>query len=78
MLAAVFSEGLAVRLPNRETDEAYFVSVATIPHVMCALLLPPALAACIAALAMLIDEVRHRRSVDRALFNTAAPRAALD
>ena len=71
LLAAVFSEGLAVRLPNRETDEAYFVSVATIPHVMCALLLPPALAACIAGLAMLIDEVRHRRSVDRALFNTA-------
>ena len=77
LLAAVFSEGLAVRLPNRETEEAYFVSVATIPHVMCALLLPPALAAGIAALAMLIDELRHRRAVDRTLFNTASTACAV-
>jgi diguanylate cyclase (GGDEF)-like protein/PAS domain S-box-containing protein len=72
LLAAVLSEGLAVKVPNRDTDETYIVSVATIPHVMCALLLPPALAACIAGLAMLIDELRHRRPVDRLLFNTAS------
>ena len=38
---------------------------------MCALLLPPALAACIAGLAMLIEELRHRRPVSRVMFNTA-------
>ena len=71
LVAAIFSEGFAVSVPNRETEEVYIVSVATIPHVMCALLLPPALAACIAGLAMLVDELRHRRPVDRVLFNTA-------
>ena len=59
--------GYPIAKPKRPTA----VLVATIPHVMCAILLPPALAACIAGLAMPIDEVRHRRSVDRALSNTA-------
>jgi len=71
LLAAIFSEGLAVMVPDRETDDVSLVSVATIPHVMCALLLPPAVAVCIAGGAMFLDELRHRRPIDRALFNTA-------
>ena len=72
LVFAIFSERLAVEVPNRETDEVYTVSVATIPQIMCVLLLPPALGAGIASLAMLIDELRNRRSVARILFNTAA------
>jgi hypothetical protein len=72
LVFATLSERLAVWVPNRETDEAYVVSVATIPHMMCALLLPPPLAAAIAGLAMLTDEVLGRRPADRALFNTAS------
>jgi diguanylate cyclase (GGDEF)-like protein/PAS domain S-box-containing protein len=71
LLFATFSEALAVAVPDRDTSRVHTVSVATIPHVMCALLLPPLLASAIAGLAMLIDEARGRKSLAHAVFNTA-------
>ena len=71
LLFATFSEAFAVPVPDRDTARVHTVSVATIPHVMCALLLPPLLASAIAGLAMLIDEARGRQRWTHAIFNTA-------
>jgi diguanylate cyclase (GGDEF)-like protein len=56
---------------NGEDGGRYMVSVATIPHIASALLLPPALAAALAGAGMLVDEVRGRSPLPRLLFNVA-------
>jgi diguanylate cyclase (GGDEF)-like protein/PAS domain S-box-containing protein len=65
------SEAGAVPIPTRMEDEPYIVSIATIPHLACALLLPAPIAALVAGSAMLLDELRGRRGPSRVLFNTA-------
>jgi diguanylate cyclase (GGDEF)-like protein len=50
---------------------SYVVSVATIPHLAAALLLPPVVAAVLAGIAMLLDELRGRSPLPRLVFNVA-------
>jgi len=56
---------------NGEVGGRYLVSVATIPHIASVLLLPPALAAVLAGVGMLVDELRGRSPLPRLLFNVA-------
>jgi diguanylate cyclase (GGDEF)-like protein len=68
------SEAGRVELSHAAGDEAgnrYVVSVATIPHIASALLLPPALAATLAGASMLVDELRGRSPLPRLVFNVA-------
>ena len=74
-LVTLLSEAGRVELSHAASDDEdggrYVVSVATIPHIAAALLLPPALAAAIAGIAMLVDEMRGRSPLPRLLFNVA-------
>jgi diguanylate cyclase (GGDEF)-like protein len=68
------SEAGRVELSHAAGDEEgnrYVVSVATIPHIASALLLPPALAATLAGASMLVDELRGRSPLPRLVFNVA-------
>src|SRR6266516_468001 len=71
-VAAVVTERLAVPVPTDSPNGSYIVSVATIPHMACALLLPAPLAAAVAGGGMLLDELRSRRSPERIIFNVAS------
>jgi len=76
--AMLVSESAAVPVPvNTTTDRTYVVSIATVPHIAAALLLPPALAGGLAGLAMLIDELRSRRPVRPLVFNVASTTATV-
>jgi diguanylate cyclase (GGDEF)-like protein len=74
-IATLLSEAGRIEL-SRTSGEAeggrYVVSVATIPHLASALLLPPAAAAALAGVSMLVDELRGRSPLPRLLFNVAA------
>jgi diguanylate cyclase (GGDEF)-like protein len=72
LIAIILTERLAVPVPTDAADGSYIVSVATIPHMAGALLLPPPLAAGLAGVGMLVDEVRSRRTSARLIFNVAS------
>ncbi len=64
-LAAVLTDVWEVRMAVNRTT-----SVATIPHLAAALLLPPPVAAAVAGLAVLAVQALRRRPMERILFNT--------
>ncbi len=69
----VLTESAAVPVPvNTTTDRTYIVSIATVPHIAAALLLPPFLAGSLAGVAMLVDELRSKRPIQRLVFNVAS------
>jgi len=58
---------------TRESDEAgYGVSLATVPQLACALLLPAPIACLVSGATMLIDEFTSRSPVSRLAFNVAS------
>jgi diguanylate cyclase (GGDEF)-like protein len=67
--AMVLTEANAVELTRDSDESAYVVSIASLPQVAAALLLPPALAAALAGTAMLVDELRSKSPAPRLLFN---------
>jgi diguanylate cyclase (GGDEF)-like protein len=70
----LISEASPVELSGSAGDAErgrYVVSVASIPHLASALLLPPVLAAGLAGIGMLVDEVRGRSPLPRLVFNVA-------
>jgi diguanylate cyclase (GGDEF)-like protein len=72
--AILVSEAGSVELSHAAGSEdggRYIVSVATVPHVASALLLPPVVAALLAGAGMLVDELRGRSPLPRLLFNVA-------
>ena len=81
LLAAVLiAEAGAVEI-TRELDPhaqaGYALSIATIPHLAAALLLPPWAAALLGGLGMLIDEVRGRSPWPRLVFNVSVTGGSL-
>jgi diguanylate cyclase (GGDEF)-like protein/PAS domain S-box-containing protein len=68
----IASEAWSVPIPNRMGDRAYILSIATIPHMLAATLLPPFLAGVLAGAAMLVDELRGRRRPSRLVVNVAS------
>jgi diguanylate cyclase (GGDEF)-like protein len=72
LIGCILGEAGAAEITRESDDAAYVVSVASIPHLASALLLPPFLAAAVAGLGMLIDEVRTRSPLSRTLFNVAS------
>jgi hypothetical protein len=71
LFSVVLGERGAVEI-TRESDQAsYVVSVATIPHLAAAILLPPWVAMALAGTGMLADEVRKRSPWLRLVFNVA-------
>src|SRR5919197_5780677 len=71
-VAAIVTERMAVPVPTNSGKGSYIVSVATIPHMVCALLLPTPLASLLAGTGMLVDEVRSRNDPERVTFNVAS------
>ena len=72
LLAMLVSEAGSVELSQASDDDdggRYVVSVSTIPHIMSILLLPPVLAAVLAGISMLMDELRGRSPLLRLAFN---------
>jgi diguanylate cyclase (GGDEF)-like protein len=67
VLAMAVAERLAVPLPRGGA-----VSVATIPHIVAALLLPPWLAMTSAGVGMLVDQVIGRTGLRKAAFNVSS------
>jgi diguanylate cyclase (GGDEF)-like protein len=70
----LLSEAGRVDVSHAADDEEgsrYVVSIATIPHVAGAFLLPPAVAAALAGAGMLVDELRGRSPLPRLVFNVA-------
>ena len=67
VVAMAVAERLAVPLPR-----AGAVSVATIPHIVAALLLPPWVAMVAAGAGMLLDQVVGRAGVRKSVFNIAS------
>jgi diguanylate cyclase (GGDEF)-like protein len=65
------AEAGAVELTRESDQAAHVVSVSTIPHVAAMLLLPPWVAALLAAAGMLFDECRARSPLLRLSFNVA-------
>jgi hypothetical protein len=77
LLGMILGEYGAVEIA-RDTDQVgYTVSIATIPHLAAAMLLPPPLAALLAGTGMLVDQLRTRSSWPRALFNVASTTASV-
>ena len=67
----ILAERGAVEITRGSDKAAHVVSVATIPHVAAALLVPPGVAAALAGLGMLIDERRARSPLLRMSFNVS-------
>src|SRR5437868_5193681 len=58
---------------SRDSGEAgYAISISTIPQIVCAVLLPPPVAAVLAGAGMLADELARRGPVSRLVFNVAS------
>jgi diguanylate cyclase (GGDEF)-like protein len=58
---------------TRDSDEAgYGISVATVPQLACAVLLPPPVAALLAGLGMLVDELNAHSPLSRLAFNVGS------
>jgi diguanylate cyclase (GGDEF)-like protein len=72
LMATLVTERMAVPVPTTSAEGSYTVSVATIPHMIAALLLPPPLPSVVAGTAMLLDEARSRHAPIRVLFNVAS------
>jgi len=73
-ITMLVSEAGRVELSRAGGDDEgnrYVVSVATIPHLAGALLLPPPHAAMLAGAGMLVDELRGRSPLPRLAFNVA-------
>src|SRR5436305_427206 len=67
LAGCVLTETQAVEIPGGAK-----VSVATIPHLAAALLVPPPLAALVAATGLLIVQVHERAAPGKLIFNTAS------
>ena len=72
LAGCILGEAGAAEITRESDDAAYVVSVASIPHLASALLLPPLLAAAVAGLGMLVDEARARSPLSRTVFNVAS------
>ena len=72
LIGCILGEAGAAEITRESDGAAYVVSVASIPHLASALLLPPFLAAPVAGLGMLFDEVRAGSPWSRTLFNVAS------
>jgi diguanylate cyclase (GGDEF)-like protein len=72
LIGCVLGEAGAAEITRESDEAAYVVSVASIPHLASALLLPPLLAASVAGLGMLIDEARARSPLSRTVFNVVS------
>ena len=70
--ACVVTETQAVEITGGQV-----VSVATIPHLAAALLLPPSMAALVAATSLLLVQVHERAPLSKLIFNTASLGATL-
>src|SRR5438270_10843947 len=72
LLGCILGEAGASEISRDSAGAGYVVSVASIPHLASALLVPPAMAAALAGLAMLLDELRARSPLPRTFFNVAS------
>ena len=72
LIAVRVAEAGIVEITRESEAAGYGISVATVPQLACALLLPPPVACALAGASMLLDEFNNRSPVSRLAFNVAS------
>src|SRR5712692_2143863 len=72
LVAVRVAEAGIVEITRESEAAGYGISVATVPQLACALLLPPPVACVVAGASMLLDEFNNHSPVSRMAFNVAS------
>src|SRR6266542_2406237 len=72
LLAARVAEAGIVEITRNSDEAGYGISLATVPQIVCALLLPAPIACLVAGASMLLDEYNHRSPAARLAFNVSS------
>src|SRR5438105_13998575 len=72
LIAARVAEAGLVEITRDSEEAGYGISLATVPQIACALLLPPPVACLVAGGSMLLDEFNNRSPAARLAFNVAS------
>ena len=72
LVAVRVAEAGIVEITRDSEAAGYGISVATVPQLACALLLPPPVACALAGASMLLDEFNSRSPISRLAFNVAS------
>src|SRR6266542_3388401 len=72
LIAARVAEAGIVEITRNSDEAGYGISLATVPQIVCALLLPAPIACLVAGASMLLDEYNHRSPAARLAFNVSS------